>query len=130
MKTRKYMVATLAVLVMALIFSACNPIGGERFDTSLLPGYWQRSSTLTDGLDCYRFDQAGTGATWDTGDDVSESEAQPFTWSVSGSDLTIIHIGEMGARIPKTYKLKELTSTRLNFVDSYSVSYTFTRYQP
>lgn len=129
MKTIKHTAAVLSTLFVVLLFSACGP-SGEHFDASLLPGYWQRSSKLTDGLDCYRFDASGNGVTWDTGDDVTESEAQPFTWTLSGSNLTIIHIGEMGAQVPKVYKLKELTSTRLSFVDSYNVSYTFARYQP
>ncbi|MDO4191049.1 MAG: hypothetical protein Q4D14_05125 [Bacteroidales bacterium] len=126
MKKKNNIFVSVAIGLIAMLFVAC----GEptvRFDRNLLVGYWQRLSTLTDGQDCYRYNADGTGVTWDTGDDMTEAEGQPFTWTLTGDELVLIHEGEMGAKIPKTYTLKELTSSRLSYVDAYKVSYTFMR---
>lgn len=106
---RKYLLLFSATLVLALCFSSCTPI--TNFDESLLHGKW------VDGTEFYRFDIDGTGATWDTADDVSEAEAQEFTWTLEGADLTIIHILEIGGAVPKYYTMKTLTATSLEFED-------------
>jgi hypothetical protein len=94
----------------------------------MLIGKWRRQSTITIGEDCYRYDANGSGVAWDTGDNVSEAEGQPFTWSMRGATLELIHIGEMGEKIPKIYTLKILNTSTLSYKDEYGVSYTFSRF--
>lgn len=92
-------------------------------DISLLPGKWVR------GTEYYRFDRSGNGATWDTSDDVNESEAQPFTWEFADetNTLTLIHQMEMGGVIPKSYTVVALSEDELEFKDRFGVHYTFKR---
>ncbi len=116
---RKYLLLFSAALVLALCFSSCNPL--TNFEKSLMYGRW------VDGTEYYRFDIDGTGATWDTGDDVSESEAQEFTWSLEGADLTIIHILEVGGAVPKAYTMKTLTATTLEFEDYTGKVFSYTK---
>lgn len=125
MKMKKMILWAVTVIAVLALNGCHNPL--SKFDSQLIVGKWQRSSTITDGLDCYRYDANGTGVTWDTGDDVTEAEAQPFTWKITDDELVLIHEGEMGARVPKTYTLKQLTSTTLSYTDSYNVSYTFVK---
>ncbi len=91
------------------------------FDEQLLIGKW-RSGTLF-----YRYDSDGKGATWDTGDDVSEDEAQEFTWTLVRSDLTHIHIMELGGRVPKYYTVTELTATTLKYRDEFGKTFSFVK---
>jgi hypothetical protein len=93
----------------------------------ILWGYWARPSTLTNGEDWYRYDANGGGVCWDTGDDVTEAEAQPFTWTLEGDKLELIHEGEMGEKIPKTYTVTTLSATVLAYRDNYGNSYSFAR---
>ena len=92
-----------ACVCMALSFSACS-LMDQDFDETLIIGTWTN----------------GTGASWDEADDVTEEEAQAFSWSISGSELTIVHqIGMTGQdAIPKSYKLTELTDTHMTFKDT------------
>lgn len=108
----------ILVIFTALFFSACEL--ESEFDESLLIGKWV-SETLF-----YRYDNGGTGLSWDTKDDVSEQEAQPFTWTLVKSELTHIHILTMGGGVPKIYKVTELNSERLSYQDNFR-SYVFTR---
>ncbi|MDR1459744.1 MAG: hypothetical protein LBI60_05990, partial [Bacteroidales bacterium] len=58
----------------------------------------------------------GTGYFWDEGEDVSENEAQTFTWTLEKSELTQIHDMEIsGAKVPKTYTVTELTASSLKY---------------
>ena len=93
------------------------------YDETLLYGKWQ-SGTLY-----YKYFSDGTGKTWDTADDVLESEAQSLTWTLVKSELTHIHILEMGTTVPKFYTVTELTSATLKYKDSFNVSYSFTKVQ-
>ncbi len=125
MKKLLVIAASLASIVLVL-FSSCE-LPTTSFDENLLIGKWTRPSTLTDGQDCYRYNADYTGATWDTGDDVSEAEGQPFTWSVESATMTHIHIMEMGEKtpIPKTYTLLTLNDSTLSYKDDFGVSFTF-----
>jgi hypothetical protein len=91
------------------------------FDEQLLIGKWRS------GTEFYRYDSDGTGATWDTGDDVSEDEAQEFTWTLIKSDLTHIHIMELGGRVPKYYTVTELTATTLKYKDEFGKNFSFVK---
>jgi hypothetical protein len=91
------------------------------FDEALLIGKWQ-SGTLF-----YKYHGDGTGATWDTADDVTEEEAQEFTWTLVKTELTHIHILEIGGSVPKVYTVTELTSSSLKYHDDFGVEFSFTK---
>ena len=69
------------------------------FDESLIIGKW-KSGTLFE-----RYDANKSGATWDTADDVTEAEAQIFTWTITQDQLEQIHIIQNGGKIPKVYSI-------------------------
>jgi hypothetical protein len=91
------------------------------YDETLLYGKW-KSGTLY-----YKYLSGGTGKTWDTADDVTEAEAQSFTWKLVQTELTHIHIMQMGTTVPKVYTVTELTATTLKYKDSFNVSHSFTK---
>lgn len=107
-------------LVIILFFASCD--GKEKsFDETLLPGKWQ------DGTIHEYYAEDGTGYTWDTADDVTEDEAQPYTWELTGEKLRQYHQGEMGTVVPKTYTVTELTTSSLKYHDAYDKSYSFSK---
>ena len=117
-KTKRFALCCLAAL--SIIFASCEK-DKPKFDESLLPGKW------VSGTEYYRYDATGPGATWDTSDDVTEEEAQPFEWTMDGDQLTLIHIMEMGGRVPKVYTVTALSNTTLSYRDNYSQSFTYNR---
>lgn len=109
---------------VALLLAGCDLFPRkDKFDKTLLSGYWV-SGTIHE---FYRAE--GTGYTWDTADDVTEEEAQPFTWTLEKSTLTQIHQMEMGGNVPKTYTVTKLNTTTLEYHDDYGKYYTFTKEQ-
>jgi hypothetical protein len=116
-KTLYYLTMFMAVSYLAI---SCEPVE-ESFDEALLTGKWQ-SGTLY-----YKYLANGTGATWDTADDVTEAEAQAFTWTLVKSELTHIHVLEGGGFVPKLYTVTELTSTSLKYHDDFGVNFSFTK---
>ena len=126
MKKSTFIWALGVLCVMALGLASCQKELAscqkeEEFDETLLIGKW-KSGTL---YEKYLSDH--TGFTWDTKEDVSESEAQSFTWKLEKSTLTQIHIMEVGGNVPKVYTVTKLTSTTLSYEDDYGKSYTFTK---
>ena len=113
----------LLLISFITLMVACNLVteDGTTYDESLLFGKW-KSNTLY-----YKYLSDGTGKTWDTADDVNEAEAQSFTWTLVKSELTHIHIMEMGTTVPKIYTVTELTATTLKYKDSFNVSHSFTK---
>jgi hypothetical protein len=115
---------TLRYLTMLTVFTllavSCSKTD-TTFDQSLLTGKWQ-SGTLF-----YKYAADGTGATWDTSDNVTEAEAQVFTWTLEKDLLTQIHTLEIGGSVPKVYTVTELTATSLKYHDSFGVSSSFTK---
>ena len=109
-----------AVIMLSLLAVSCEP-EAESFDQSLLIGKWQ-SGTLF-----YKYLSDGSGGTWDTGDDVTEAEAQAFTWTLVASELTHIHLLEIGGSVPKIYTVTELTTTSLKYEDDFGVKFSFTK---
>lgn len=93
------------------------------FDPALLVGKW------VSGTEYYRYDADGTGVTWDTSDDVSEEEGQPYTWQFNETNnrLTLLHQMEMGGVIPKYYTVTKLTEDLLQYKDQYNQSFTYNR---
>ncbi len=113
----------LLLFAFTALMGACTltPEDETTYDQTLLYGKW-KSGTLY-----YKYLSGGTGKTWDTGDDVTEAEAQSFTWSLVQSELTHIHIMQMGTTVPKVYTVTELTATTLKYKDSFNVSHSFTK---
>lgn len=120
MKKLLFLTACLASFVI-ISFSSCELPAS--FNEDFLIGKWERPSN--NGLECYRYDANYNGVTWDTGEDVSEAEGQPFTWSVESATMTHIHIMQMGGKIPKTYTLLTLNDSTLSYRDEYGNSFTF-----
>jgi hypothetical protein len=116
-KTLFYLTACLVISFLAV---SCEPTE-ETFDEALLIGKWQ-SGTLY-----YKYLTDGSGATWDTADDVTEAEAQVFTWTLVKSELTHIHVLEMGGSVPKVYTVTELTATSLKYEDEFGGNFSFTK---
>jgi len=95
------------------------------FDKSLLPGKWQNEQRKTE---FERYISDGTGKSWDEADDVTEAEAQKFEWTLDQADLTVIYLGtgdSSGIRVPKLYKITELTSTNFKYKDDDGTSQAF-----
>jgi len=116
-KTLFYLTACMVISFLAV---SCEPTE-ESFDEALLIGKWQ-SGTLY-----YKYLADGTGGTWDTAEDVTEAEAQAFTWTLVKSELTHIHILETGGSVPKVYTVTELTSTSLKYHDDFGGTFSFTK---
>lgn len=83
------------------------------FDTDLLIGVW-RSGTVF-----YRYNEDGTGFTWDTSDDVTEAEASFLEWQVEHASFTHQHKMEMGSVVPKHYRISNLDLQHLVFKDDF-----------
>lgn len=109
-----------ASVLLTMLFVSCEP-EDTVFDETLLYGKW------VSGTVHYKYMSDGTGYTWDTADDVTEAEAQDFTWTLEGSDLTQIHILEMGGTVPKYYTVTVLTATTLKYKDDFGSSFSFTK---
>jgi len=115
-RTLNYLI-TFSIIVVTMV--SCFP-EEDVFDEALLIGKW-KSGTLH-----YRYDADNTGASWDTHEDISEEEAQGFTWTLERSELTHIHVIEIGGDVPKVYTVTQLTATTLSYKDDFN-SYTFAK---
>ena len=126
MKNFKLLLISI-LTVSAIIFSmsSCAPDPEVELDQTLLYGKWQENNSRN--FEVYKAD--GTGYTWDEADDVTEAEAQPFTWTLEESILTHIHIMEMGANIPKVYTVTKLTATELAYEDDFGKVHTLCKCQ-
>lgn len=127
MKKSKYLLITL--LTAVLVVTSCSE--RKSFSSALLIGKWKRPVVATNGtkgFDCYRYDSGGNGVTWDTSEDVTENEAQAFTWVLSEDRLSITHIMENGGKIPKSYTIEILDATTLSYTNEYGESFTFTKF--
>ena len=111
------------VLSIAILFNSCSKDEDTKgFDETLLYGKWETGTLY------YKYLSNHNGSTWDTGDDITEDEAQPFTWTLIKSELRQIHIMEMGGNVPKTYTVTKLTATTLEYKDIVDGrSYSFTK---
>lgn len=118
---KKLVVCLMVCVSFAVLFNSCGEEDNTYFDDSLLIGKW------VSGTVYYKYFSDNTGATWDTSDDVTESEAQAFTWTLVKSELTHIHIMTVGGNVPKVYTVTELTATTLRYKDDFGKSYSFTK---
>lgn len=117
---KKKLLYLFVALVSTTFFVSCE-MEETTFDDAYLIGKWQS------GTEYYKYLVDGTGKTWDTADDVSEEEAQDFTWTLVQAELTHIHVMEMGGSVPKVYTVTELTETTLKYRDDFGKSYSFTK---
>ncbi len=116
-----FLILILAVSATMLSMSSCSPDTDVELDQNLLIGKWQETNTLN--FEVYGKD--GSGYTWDEADDVTEAEAQPFTWGLNGNVLTQVHTMEMGGNVPKAYTVTKLTATELVYEDNYGKVHSF-----
>jgi hypothetical protein len=109
----------LALIILSLAFAAlftssCSSDDETQpsFDEALIIGKWKSGNVFE------RYDYDNTGATWDEGEDVAESEAQEFTWTIDKDLLIHIHKMESGYAVtPKRYTITNLTATSLEYKD-------------
>ncbi|MRT92977.1 hypothetical protein [Ancylomarina sp. 16SWW S1-10-2] len=115
----------LSIALIALFSTSCSSSDDETqptFDETLIIGKW-KSGTLFE-----KYNEDKSGGFWNTADDVKESEAQKFTWTITKDVLKQIHIFETGpALVPKVYTITDLTSTTMSYEDSYGESTSFTK---
>lgn len=83
------------------------------YDTDLLIGLWQSGTVY------YRYNEDGSGSTWDTADDVTEEEAGRFTWEINKKRMIHKHQLEIGGTVPKAYTIKRLDLLNLEYTDDY-----------
>jgi hypothetical protein len=110
-------------ILIAFLFNSCKKADTEiTFDENLLIGKWVTEKTVF-----YKYTPDHNGLTWDTSDDVTEDEAQKFTWNIKKSVLTQTHIMEIGGNVPKVYTITTLSSTNLIYKDDFGNVTTFTK---
>jgi hypothetical protein len=117
---KKIVFYLIGILLISTAVTSCIDIP-TTYDETLLVGKW-KTGTLY-----YKYLSNGTGTTWDTADDVTEAEAQHFTWSLVEDQLTQIHVLEIGGTVPKVYTVTQLTATTLSYSDDFGKSFTFTK---
>lgn len=118
---KKYLLFLIVFVATSALMFSCIEIEEDSFDESLLVGKWE-SGTLF-----YKYNYDGTGSTWDQADDVTEEEAQEFTWTLVEAELTHIHIMELGGTVPKVYTVTKLTETTLEYEDSFGKTFSFSK---
>jgi hypothetical protein len=117
---KKLLVCLMVCFSLSVLLNSCEE-EETFFQESFLIGKWAQGTLY------YKYLSDYTGKTWDTADDVTEAEAQKFTWTLVKSELTHIHIMEVGGNVPKVYTVTELTETTLKYQDDFGKTYTFTK---
>jgi len=118
---KKLTLVVLSFVFVMLTTTSCEKEEEVSFDETLIIGKW-KSGTLFE-----RYDSDKSGATWDTADDVTEDEAQEFTWTIKIDQLEQIHIIENGGLVPKVYTLTTLTASTLVYKDDFGTVKTFSK---
>lgn len=117
---KKLVVCLMVCFSFSVLFNSCEE-DETFFQESFLMGKW------VSGTVYYKYLSDYSGKTWDTGDDVTEAEAQSFTWTLVKSELTHIHIMEVGGNVPKVYTVTELTATSLKYKDGFGKTFSFSK---
>ena len=117
---KKYLCILVGCL-LAVFATSCNSKENTDIDANQIYGKWR------DGTVYERYDSGGTGATWDTSDDVTEDEAQPFSWTLDGTRLVQEHQGEMSFVVYKQFNVTKLDANNFNYVDDYGSGHNFVR---
>lgn len=115
---KRIVIGLLMCFSLAILLNSCEE-EETGFQESYLIGKW------ISGTIHYKYATDHSGTTWDTSDDVTEAEGQKFTWTLVESELTHIHIMEVGGNVPKVYTVTELTSTTLKYKDDFGKTYSF-----
>ena len=115
------------IILVAFFINSCKKednLNSSKVPTyeELIIGKWVTNNTLF-----YKYAADSTGSTWDTSDDVTEAEAQKFTWNIKKSVLTQTHIMEIGGNVPKVYTITSLNATSLVYKDNFGNVSTFTK---
>lgn len=107
----------LLLLMVGLIMVSCS----KKEDSSstndyktLIVGKWKSVS----GNYYEVYDSNGQGHAWDEDDDVTEQEADNFTWSLNADNQSIMNqtfVGEMGQVIPQVCNILILNETTLKY---------------
>lgn len=119
---KRFRLILLSLSLTALFTTSCTEDETQpSFDESLIIGKW-KSGTLFE-----RYDADQSGATWDTADDVTEAEAQEFTWTIDKDQLEQIHIIVNGGKVPKVYTITNLTASSLEYKDAYGETTSFSK---
>lgn len=87
------------------------------YDPALLAGEW------INGSEHEQYIAGGGGKRWDTGDDVSRSEAQSFNWTMDSNLLTIKYTMAFGGLMIRMYVVTYVDDETLVYRDSYGDSY-------
>lgn len=106
----------IALLLITVALASCSKTGStSNIDKSQIVGKWKTA----DGMYFEVYNSDGTGKCWDLNDDVTESEAQAFTWEFdAGADDKFIqyHKMEIGSGIvPQYCNILELTSSTFRY---------------
>lgn len=91
------------------------------FDEDLLIGVWKENELY------YRYNDDGTGVTWDLADDVQEDEGTEVEWTLDHNLFTHLYHMEIGGIIPKVYNMKVLDLDVMEYEDDYGVSHKFSK---
>lgn len=81
----------------------------------MLVGLWQR-----DGHVYYRFNADSTGCTWDTQDDLDETEATRFEWKAYEEAVMVVHKLKLSGIVPRYYDIDMLNAYDFRCHDSYT----------
>ncbi len=87
------------------------------FDTDLLSGLWKEDEVY------YRYNDDGTGVTWDLADDVTEDEGTKMNWTLNHNLFTHYYIMEIGGIVPKMFNMKVLELDIMEYDDGYGVNH-------
>ena len=93
------------------------------FDADLIPGVWKENELY------YRYNEDGTGVTWDLADDVMEDEGTEVDWTLEGEIFTHFYHMEIGGVIPKPFTMKVLELDIMEYEDDYGVNHKFNKVQ-
>jgi hypothetical protein len=123
----KSLFSALLYLVVLLFINSCKKeesANQTSFDQKLLIGKWHLNNTVF-----YKYNADNTGTTWDISDsDITEADAQKFSWKLEGSKLIENHYLETtGGTFPKNYTITELSASKLSKKDNFDKVETFTK---
>lgn len=121
MKSRILIV--LSIVILGIMGTSCSKDEDNEvhFEETLLHGKWVSGTVFQ------KFNADLTGSTWDTKDDITEEEAQKFTWTLTKDQLEQIHLIQTGANVPKVYTVTELTASTLKYKDDQGEKQTFNK---
>ena len=114
----------LSAVLLSLAMSGCSLFDRDdhlSVSEDQLYGCWVKENSE----EYWRYNENGTGVTWDEADDISEEESNlSFTWTVREDELTHIFRGEMDNQaVPKVYTIKAINNNTMRWEDDYGISY-------